>query len=72
VDSGKESPRFSAGEYVKTTYTATSTLAIGLSSGYIVRLVEDSATTVRETSGKRSATPGGWFTLATHSEMRHI
>jgi len=34
--------------------------------------VEDSATTVREASGKRSVAPGGWFTLATHSAMRHI
>ncbi len=57
---------------VTTTYTATSTLSIGLSSGYIVRSVEDSATTVREASGKRSVAPGGWFTLATHSAMRHI
>ena len=57
---------------IMTNDTVTSTLSIGLSSGYLVRLVQDKTTTVREIVGKRSTTPGGWFRLATHTEMRRV
>ena len=55
--------------HITTTYTASSSLAIGMSSGYLVRTVEDSTITVQGRGGTRS---GHWYRLATHSEMRHI
>ncbi len=55
---------------VLVTSSATSTLSIGLTSGALVRVVENRTTTTREIKGTRSTAPGGWFTLMTHTELR--